>query len=194
MGAGEFAAIALAFYVGHHVGDYWVQRDEDAKHKGDAGLAGRMHCVRHVASYLITQLLCLGVVLVTFGIEISFGAVYVGLTVSGAFHYAIDRREHGIMFWLARRMPGKANFLKLGAPRAGIRIDVYGDCYSCKGTGIGGDENSNGRCYDCHGAGQTPIEPVGDNPTLGTGAWALDQSAHLLTSVFLAALVMAWLS
>ncbi len=154
MHAGDFAALALALYIGHHGGDYWAQRDEDAKHKGDAGADGHLHCLLHVISYMITQWLCLGVVWVTFGLPLSFGAAFAGMLVSGTFHYAIDRREHGIMFWLARRLPGKANFLKLGVPRAGMD----------------------------------------DNPTLGTGAWALDQSAHLLTSVFLAALVMAWLS
>lgn len=75
----------------------------------------------------------------------------VALAISGITHWTADRREHGLMVWLARRLPGKARFLELGAPRAGRD----------------------------------------DNPSLGTGAWALDQSWHIFWGVFVAALVVA---
>lgn len=189
-----FAGAAIALYVGHHVGDYWVQRDADAACKGNAGAEGVRACLNHVISYVITQGVCVLLVALATGEYMSPWLYALALLVSGVFHYAADRREHGIMFRLARIIPGKAKFLTLGVPRAGVRIDIYGDCGSCKGTGVGGDEISNGRCYDCYGGGRTPIEPVGDNPSLGTGAWALDQSWHLATSVFLPALLIAALS
>lgn len=48
----------LALYAGHHVGDYWVQTDHEAAHKGDKGLQGVLACLSHVATYWTTQGLC----------------------------------------------------------------------------------------------------------------------------------------
>lgn len=140
-----FAAAFAAFYAAHHVGDYWVQHDDDAQHKGDAGWAGAKHCLVHVLTYVATQcgfLALLG--LVGFAAPIWSGIA--ALVVSGVAHYAADRREHGLMFKLARLMPGKANFLRFAQ---GER-------------------------------------------TLATGAWALDQSWHIATSVFVPALLIGW--
>lgn len=165
MSSGDFAAIAITLYAAHHVGDYWVQRDEDAKHKGDAGANGRLHCLHHVLTYLATQTAGLIVIALALGIHFSWFGISLGLIVSGVTHYTADRREHGLMFWLARRLPGKANFLRLGVPRAGAvaAISVTTD------------------------AGQSvPL----DNPSLGTGAWALDQAWHIFFGVFVAALLM----
>lgn len=146
----EFAAIAIALYAGHHVGDYWVQTDTQAAEKGKEH--GRMHCLAHVLSYLATQAACLLAVHLTFTLNITIGQFLWGMLVSGVTHYMADRREFGLMFKLARLLPGKENFLRLGAPRGGH--------------------------YD-------------DNPSLGTGAWALDQSWHLFWGVFVTALAMA---
>lgn len=194
-----FAGIAFALYVGHHVGDYWVQRDEDAACKGNAGVEGVKACLRHVFSYVITQWACALLVLAVTEPE-NAGSLLIGLCfamlVSGLFHYAADRREHGIMFRLARMIPGKAKFLTLGVPRAEVTIQQWGPCGTCEGRGTGGDASfpeTNGRCADCYGGGKMP-HTVGDNPSLGTGAWALDQSWHLATSVFLPALIVAALS
>jgi hypothetical protein len=164
----EFAAIAVALYVGHHVGDYWVQTDHQAKHKGLPGRAGRKACLAHVLSYVLTQIACFGIMHAALG-DPAWGFRPIGwefhlaLLISGLTHYAADRREHGLMFWLARRIPGKAAFLKLGVPRE-MRTGVFTD----------DDE------WDA---------PV-DNPQLATGAWALDQSWHLFFGVFVPALVM----
>jgi hypothetical protein len=142
-----FAAVFIALYVGHHVGDYWVQTDAQAAHKGDAGLQGHMACLAHVSAYVVTQLVCVDVTIIATGARVNWAAVLVGLVVSGVTHYAADRREHGLMFRLARLLPGKVNFLELGK----------------------------------------------DSGTLGTGAWALDQSWHLFFGVFVPALIVgAW--
>ena len=51
-----FAAIAITLYVAHHVGDYWIQTDHQACHKGAGGAEGRIACLKHVATYTLTQL------------------------------------------------------------------------------------------------------------------------------------------
>jgi hypothetical protein len=154
-------AAGLALYAGHHVGDYWFQTDHQARHKGDDGREGALSCALHVLSYLATQAACVGLLVFATGLHVSVAGVLAGLTVSGVTHYLADRREHGIMFRLARLIPGKANFLELGKPRQGVTPD--------------------GMVRD-------------DNPTLGTGAWALDQAWHIFWGVFVAALLMAGLS
>jgi hypothetical protein len=154
-------AAGLALYAGHHVGDYWFQTDHQARHKGDDGREGALSCALHVLSYLATQAACVGLLVFATGLHVSVAGVLAGLTVSGVTHYLADRREHGIMFRLARLIPGKAAFLELGKPRQGVTPD--------------------GMVRD-------------DNPTLGTGAWALDQAWHIFWGVFVAALLMAGLS
>lgn len=163
-----FAACFIALYVAHHVGDYWVQTDYQAAHKGDIGRLGVLNCLAHVNSYLFTQIVALGVVTLVLHMDTSPWALLVSMLVSGSTHYAADRREHGLMVKLARLIPGKANFLELGRPRD---LDVL--------------------AHD----GQTFEQSVRrlDNPSLGTGAWALDQSWHLLFGVFIPALILgAW--
>lgn len=111
---GLFAAIAAALYAGHHVGDYWVQTDEQARHKGDAGADGVLHCGAHVLSYLATQLAMVLMLTVALDLPVTPHGVLAALLVSGVTHYLADRRERGLMFWLARRLPGKAAFMRLG--------------------------------------------------------------------------------
>jgi hypothetical protein len=155
------SAIGWAMYAGHHAGDYWVQTDHQAKTKGLPGAAASAACLAHVTSYLATQFVSLWILWLFTGIHISLIGMLAGLALSGVTHYLADRREHGIMFRLARALPGKVNFLELGKPREGA-----------------GPE---GLVRD-------------DNPSLGTGAWALDQAWHIYLGVFLASLVMAVLS
>lgn len=180
--------MAFALYVGHHIGDYWVQSDHDAQHKGHKGIVGRLACLRHVGTYVLTQAACMGLTAAATGYRWKLEVFLFALLVSGVFHYVADRREYGLMFRLARLLPGKAKFLTLGVPRAPRVIEAWFDCASCEGTGNAPD----GRCWDCQGGGKLPSALViDDNPTLGTGAWALDQSWHIATSVFLPALIMA---
>lgn len=162
-----FAAGAVALYAAHHVGDYWVQTDHQARHKGDAGWPGRIACYRHCATYLLTQWLFL---VVTFAVLGGWAPIQMNaaLTVSGVTHYLADRREHGLMFWLARRLPGKVAFLMLGAPRP---YAIY----------------AKPDHTDVDAAGPIRL----DNPSLGTGAWALDQSWHIFFGVFVPALILA---
>lgn len=158
-----FAALAVALYAAHHVGDYWVQTDHQARHKGDAGHRGRIQCSAHVLSYLATQTVTLAMVGLVLGLDVSTLGLLAGLAVSGVTHYLADRREHGVMFKLARLLPGKADFLKLGVPHERLVTGTNGEI-----------------------VGHAP-----GTPSLGTGAWALDQAWHIFWGVFVAALVMA---
>lgn len=165
-GTAVFAAMAVALYVAHHVGDYWVQTDHQAKHKGAAGREGVKACTAHVVTYLATQIMCVSLVCAVTGVAVSPLGLGSALLVSGGTHYLADRREYGIMLKLARMLPGKSAFLKLGVPR---------DAYIQVASG--------------QDVGRRPL----DNPSLGTGAWALDQSWHIFWGVFVAALLLAGL-
>lgn len=194
MSAGDFAAVGLTFYAAHHIGDYWIQTDHQARHKGLPSTEGRVACLAHVLSYVGNQFAFLLVLaLVATPESMSVLGMYVGLLVSGVTHYVADRREHGLMFKLARLLPGKAAFLELGVPREPWGLEVLTPCSSCHGAGTGGDaadESTCGQCWDCRGGGTLPaVLSRPDNPTLGTGAWALDQSWHILFSVFVPALL-----
>jgi hypothetical protein len=157
-----FAATAIALYAGHHVGDYWAQSHHQSLHKGK----DPVQCLLHVLSYLAAQTACL-FLLVPLGARFGPVQLAAGLLLSGASHYTADRREHGLLFWLARRMPWKAGFLTFGVPRS---YSIYAK-----------------RLDDDLPEGPIPL----DNPSLGTGPWALDQAWHIFFGVFLTALVIA---
>ena len=187
----SFAGLGVALYVAHHVGDYWVQTDEQAKHKGAAGEEGRGNCLVHVVTYVLTQVAFLAALELVLGLDMSWAGMLLAMLVSGVTHYMADRREHGLMFKLARKLPGKADFLKLGVPREPHHEEVWEPCPSCEGRGTSYDESTGGKCWDCRGGGMMPGTLIlTDNPSLGTGAWALDQSWHIFWGVFVAALLV----
>jgi len=164
----------MALYAAHHVGDYWVQTDHQAAHKGAAGKEGSWACTKHVVTYTATQAAFLALECAVTGRRPGLGRAALALGVSALTHYAADRRDHGLMVKLAKRIPGKAKFLRLGVPRAGAR-DVmlrYPDMY-----GEGERAEHRRVAFD-------------DNPSLGTGSWALDQSWHIALGVFLPALIL----
>lgn len=193
-----FAAVFAALYAAHHVGDYWVQTDHQAGTKGCAGRVGALACLAHVLTYTATQLIMLLMTFAAIGYRNEAGPFWAGLLlalgVSGGTHYLADRREHGVMLKLARLLPGKARFITLGVPREPRVIEAWFDCGSCEGRGAGGqasDESTNGRCWDCRGGGKLPSTlTITDNPSLGTGAWALDQSWHIALGCWVPALII----
>lgn len=161
-----FAGAAMALYTAHHVGDYWVQTHHQAVHKGDAGPDGRLACLAHVLTYLLTQATFLAVLAAVTGWHWNFWPFIAALALSGVTHYAADRREHGALFWLAKRMPWKRGFLELGQPRRGNIL--------------------------AHLDEDPTMERVAlDAPQLATGAWALDQAWHIFWGAFVAALVLS---
>lgn len=167
-GAALFAAYFAALYAAHHVGDYWVQTNHQATHKGLPGWPGRLACLGHVGTYVVTQLVSVWIVKVALGLPgVGWGSLIGALLVSGVTHYVADRRKP--LERLARlldRTHGKLTFYRLGTPRQRELV---------------------ARSTEDKGLDWVPL----DQPTLGTGAWALDQSFHIALSVFVPALILA---
>lgn len=89
--AARFAAAYAALTAAHEVGDYIVQRNEDAIHKGKPGSAGRAACTRHVASYTLTQAAALAAANQALGLRLTWSRAAAGLALSAVTHYAADR-------------------------------------------------------------------------------------------------------
>ncbi|MGC5330673.1 DUF3307 domain-containing protein [Micromonospora sp. DT62] len=145
--AAAFAAVYVALYVAHQVGDHWIQTQHQADCKGQPGWPGRIACAAHVATYTLTALVALLLLVAGTGLRLDPWGVAVGLTISAVSHYVADRRTP--LKRIAAAL-GSARFYALGTPRPGRD----------------------------------------DNPSLGTGAYALDQSWHI-GWLFIAALFCA---
>lgn len=140
MHAAELAALFAALFVGHTVGDHWVQTQEQANRKGLPGWPGRIACATHVATYTLTQAVAIAAVALRVDLTLQPGQLAAGLAVSAVSHYVADRRAPLLrLAELLQPTTGKADFYRLGACRPG---------------------------HD-------------DNPSIGTGAYALDQSWHI---------------
>ncbi|WP_330265374.1 transcriptional regulator [Streptomyces griseorubiginosus] len=147
MNAATFAAVFVALYVAHSVGDHWVQTSHQSAQKGRPGWVGRLADARHVATLTATKLVILLPVVWLLDLRLSVSGIVAGFGIDAITHWWADRRS--TLAWLAR-VTGKGEFYRLGAPRAGRD----------------------------------------DNPHIGTGAYALDQSFHHLW-LLVAALVIA---
>ena len=113
---GAFAAVFAALYVAHQVADHWVQTQHQADTKGHPGWPGRIQCAAHVATYTLTGLLCLIVMMAATGLRVDNSHLIAGLLISGVSHYIADRRTP--LKRLAE-LTGSARFYALGAPRPG---------------------------------------------------------------------------
>ncbi|MFF1597456.1 transcriptional regulator [Streptomyces mirabilis] len=147
MDAAAFAAVFVALYVAHSVGDHWVQTSHQSAHKGRPGWVGRLADARHVTTLTATKVAVLLPVVWLLDLRLSVLGIVAGLAIDAVTHWWADRRT--TLAWLAH-VTGKGEFYRLGAPRAG---------------------------HD-------------DNPHIGTGAYALDQSFHHLW-LLVAALIIA---
>ncbi|MFF1376776.1 transcriptional regulator [Streptomyces sp. NPDC058308] len=141
------AAVFVALYVAHSVGDHWVQTSCQSACKGRPGWVGRLAGARHVATLTATKLVLLLPVLWLLNLSVSVPGLVMGLGIDAVTHWWADRRS--TLAWLAK-VTGKGEFYRLGAPRS--------------------DRD--------------------DNPHIGTGAYALDQSFHHLW-LLIAALIIA---
>ncbi|MFE2934457.1 transcriptional regulator [Streptomyces sp. NPDC059278] len=154
MAVSVFAAVFIALYVAHSVGDHWVQTSCQSAHKGLPGWTGRLAGARHVATLTATKLALLVPVALLLGLNLSALGLVAGLGVDAVTHWWADRRT--TLAWLAR-VTGKAEFYGLGT------ADHPAHPVTAEGT------------------------PAA---TLGTGAYALDQSFHhlwlLIASVLIA--------
>lgn len=109
----RFAAVSTVRSAAHQLADYWVQTDHQATTKGKDGIDGCAACAAHVLSYSIVSASAVAIAGTAFGLELSVRGVILGELVSAITHYAADRREHGVLFNIARKL-GKGGFLDRG--------------------------------------------------------------------------------
>ncbi|MFE1770045.1 DUF3307 domain-containing protein [Streptomyces sp. NPDC059008] len=107
MHAALFAAVFIALYVAHVLGDHWVQSSCQASTKGDEGWAGRLACARHVATLTLTKAVALAVVATLLHLHLTLTGIAIGMTVDAASHYWADRRS--TLLWLAKAL-GRAGY------------------------------------------------------------------------------------
>lgn len=90
-----------ALIVAHYLGDYFVQTDVQAQHKGKRGtrlfnFIGRIHCFWHALTYTLTLITVLSFVLAVSDVEqltVQTKLIMCGvLVLNGVTHYVIDRR------------------------------------------------------------------------------------------------------
>ncbi|MGI5259577.1 transcriptional regulator [Streptomyces angustmyceticus] len=111
MSATAFAAVFVALYVAHSVGDHWVQTSCQSADKGKTGWVGRLAGARHVATLTATKLALLLPVAALLGLNFSVLGLVAGMGVDAVTHWWADRRS--TLAWLAR-VTGKAEFYSLG--------------------------------------------------------------------------------
>ncbi|MEW1724346.1 transcriptional regulator [Streptomyces sp. NPDC093109] len=111
MHASVFAAVFIALWVGHSVGDHWVQTSHQSCTKGLPGWTGRLAAACHVATLTVTKAALLAPVGVLLGLDLSVTGVVVGLLVDAVSHGWADRRS--TLAWLAR-VTGQSEFYSLG--------------------------------------------------------------------------------
>ncbi|WP_406387052.1 transcriptional regulator [Streptomyces sp. NBC_00211] len=111
MDAATFAAVFVALYVAHSVGDHWVQTSRQSADKGKPGWTGRLADARHVASLTATKLALLLPVAFLLGLDLSVLGLMAGLGMDAVSHWWADRRS--TLAGLAKAC-GLADFYQLG--------------------------------------------------------------------------------
>ncbi|WP_405750000.1 transcriptional regulator [Streptomyces sp. NBC_00012] len=109
--AATFAAVFIALFVGHSVGDHWIQTSVQSADKGRPGRVGILADTRHVLGLTITKGVALLAVVALLDLRISVLGVTAGLLLDAATHWWADRRS--TLAWLAK-VTGKAEFHSLG--------------------------------------------------------------------------------
>lgn len=120
MSLGRLGGVTALLLAGHEAGDMWIQTDDQAEDKGAPGWKGRLACARHVATLTATQAVFLAFGATASGEKLNPRRVALGLAFNAATHYAADRREHGLLPKLARKLSwiGKDKFLAVGDGKA----------------------------------------------------------------------------
>lgn len=123
---GLFGTIFGTMLFVHYLGDYWIQTNHQAIHKGLTGAesrTGRWNCAKHAAGYTIAQAVMMPVVLEADGLNLTASQVWIVWTwivFNGITHYIIDRR------WTleaAARLMGKGGWFDIDRPRATLHMD-----------------------------------------------------------------------
>jgi hypothetical protein len=128
--AARLSAVFIALWVGHMVGDHWVQTGWQVENKAKPGNAGRLACLAHVYTYTLTQVVAVWIIEAATNLDVTPAALTAGLAISAGTHYFADRRVPlRRLAALLDRFTGKLAFHDLGVPREGH------DDNRCLGTG-----------------------------------------------------------
>lgn len=95
-----FATVWIAMYVGHGIGDRWLQTDSQALHKHEHTWAGRWACLSHVLTYTAATASLTVVSWLALGLHITILGAIAGQLVSAITHYWADRRF--TLHWLVQ--------------------------------------------------------------------------------------------
>ncbi len=87
-----FLIAFVSWLAAHYVADHWLQSDDQAAHKGDAGWKGHLACSLHVGTYVLVQAFAVYAAAWKLGLVLPPVATLAGLVVSGVTHYIADRR------------------------------------------------------------------------------------------------------
>lgn len=160
-----FAVVLPGLLVAHDVADHWLQSHHQAMTKGQPGWPGRIACAAHVATYTLTTAGAVGLLWWLFALPITPLGFAAGQAVSAVTHYIADRRTPLEKLVNSRllRLLGKDRFYRLGQPRRALVALT--------------EDKELVRLFHPGKVDEGVQEPW-DNPTLGTGAYALDQSWH----------------
>lgn len=119
---GVFAALFIALYAAHEVGDHWVQTHGQACAKAAAGWSGRLACARHVLGLTLTKAAAIVVTVGALDLPVSPLWVALALAVDAGSHYWADRRSTLVALadWLNKTglVRGKDAFVRLGQGEA----------------------------------------------------------------------------
>lgn len=88
----EFAVVFAALFVGHSVGDHWVQTGHQAVCKGGPGWAGRWACAKHVGTLQMTKITLLAPAALLLDLRLTWWALALAFLIDGVSHYWADRR------------------------------------------------------------------------------------------------------
>ncbi|WP_031099063.1 DUF3307 domain-containing protein [Streptomyces sp. NRRL S-15] len=134
MTAAVFAAVFVALYIAHSVGDHWVQTSHQAAEKGRAGWAGRLADARHVLGLTITKGIVLTAVILVLDLPVTTLGLVAGLGIDAATHWWADRRS--TLAWLAK-VTRKTEFYSLGTGSHPMHpVTAEGKPAATLGTGV----------------------------------------------------------
>jgi Protein of unknown function (DUF3307) len=121
--AAAFAAVFIALWIAHTVGDHWLQTSTQSADKGKPGWPGRFADSRHVLTLTLAKVALLAVTAAALDLHLAPAAVAAGLAVDSASHWWADRRSTLARFAAA---VGKREFFELGTaahPDAPVAAD-----------------------------------------------------------------------
>lgn len=164
----------VAMLVVHNVADHWIQTSCQAMTKGGKGWAGRWACARHVCTYTAATAGVVGLLGALHLAVFSVWGFLLGQVVSAVSHYWADRRT--TLAALAAAL-GSGEFYRLGASRQVAGFVERADGGMDRVLVCEVDEEGKPALGVEGEPGKESIDYVTvshDNPTLGTGAYALD--------------------